>query len=132
MRVLFCRSAHPSRYMEGGVRKKPIITANVLTFEPGKFIFKGIDGPLAATPLRILKELHKAGRACTAAELIDAAQAEDDGSVIEKSTLRGYISEARQALREAMVKAGVNNIADPIKCVAQGKGADPAWLLILQ
>jgi hypothetical protein len=100
-----------------------------LTFEPGKFIFKGIDGPLGPAPLRILKALHKAGRPCTDAELIDAANA--DGGDIEKGTLRSHLSAARAALRNAMKQAGID-IKNPIPCVDRGKDSPAAWELILQ
>lgn len=108
--------------------KKPL-TANVLTFEPGKFVFKGIVVPLRPAPLRVLKALHKAGRPCTEAELTDAVNA--DGGNIEKVTLRGHISAARVPLKDAIKQAG-GDIEDPIPCVQRGKDSPAAWELILQ
>jgi hypothetical protein len=103
--------------------------ANLLTFAPGGFTFKAISAPLGAAPIRILKALHKAARPCSEPDLIGAAST--DGSTIEKGTLRGYLSEARNALREAMKKAGVD-VADPIPCVQRGKDVRGAWSLVLQ
>jgi hypothetical protein len=103
-------------------------TPVTLVFLPGGFKYGGELCPLRGKPLDVLKALYRApDRALTLRDLQRAVWGVEPTG---EEAVRSAIMRARNAVRGAMLAAGVSAPADPIPCVERGTDRT-AWRLDL-
>jgi DNA-binding response OmpR family regulator len=99
-----------------------------LTFLPGALLYRGHRQELSGYPLAILQALYQApGQTLTLRAILDKVWGDN---MVGEETVRSHISTARNALREVLQAAGVEDPADPLPCVDRGTGRT-AWRLDL-
>jgi hypothetical protein len=98
-----------------------------LRLVPGGFIYRNISIDLSGKPLEVLKEMLSARHSrISCADLLRTAW---DGDGVCEETVKSAVSDAREALREALRQAKIRWRQDPIKAVDRGRNL--AWKLNL-